>query len=58
MFLNIEHLSVTGKIDKQLPDYRNKQNHVFKHQHQVRQDSIKHQASQTFSEPSYRRKGL
>ncbi len=56
--ITIEHLSVTGKIDKQLQDYRNKQSHVFKHQHLVRQNSIKHQASQTFSKPSYKRKGL
>lgn len=61
--MNIQHFSVTQKIDKQLPYYRKKQNRIFEQQQGVKQDSIKYQTRQDshckeFLEPSYRHNRL
>jgi hydroxylamine reductase (hybrid-cluster protein) len=42
---NTNNKEEAGKIEKQLQDYRSRQNHVFKHQYQASEDSNKHQAS-------------
>jgi hypothetical protein len=59
---NTNNKEEAGKIEKQLQDYRSRQNHAFKHQYQASEDSNKHQAShaghlKTFSGQFYRRKG-